>query len=312
MMNPPLRNMNNPELFRSVWSATPTPFDDSGHVVEAAVERLVEHHVRLGVAGLFLAGTCGEGAWMPDRERRCLVQRVVACQKLPVAVQVSDNSAARILDNIEVAAADGADFAVIAPPRFLMNATPANLLRLYQTAIRASALPIVLYDLGAHANLVVPNEILPEIYAEPNVVAVKDSSGDPSRREIALAARAARPDFALQTGDEFHCDEYLRAGYDGLMLGGAAFQGFLAAQIVRAAQDGDWQAAAAHQARMTRLMLAVYGGEKITCWLAGEKYLLTKLGVFEGNFNYLNYELTPHYRAEIDRALEEEREVLLP
>ena len=298
--------------FHSVWSATPTPFDDNGRVDEAAVERLVAHHVRLGVAGLFLAGTCGEGAWMPDRERRRLVRRAVACQQLPIAVQVSDNSAARIADNIAVAAQDGADFAVIAPPRFLMNATPDNLLRLYQTAIRASTLPVIAYDLGAHANVFVPPEILPAIYAEPNVVAVKDSSGDLKRRDIALAARAERPDFALLTGDEFHCDAYLRAGYDGLMLGGAAFQGALAVRILSAAQRGDWGQAAALQARMTRLMLAVYGGEKITCWLAGEKYLLTKLGVFSGHFNYLNYPLTPDCRAAIERVTEEEREILSP
>lgn len=304
--------MNNPALFQSVWSATPTPFDDDGRVDEASVERLVEHHVRLGVAGLFLAGTCGEGAWMPDRERRRLVRRVAACQKLPLAVQVSDNSAARISDNIEAAAADGADFAVIAPPRFLMNATPANLLRLYQTAIRSSELPVIVYDLGANANVLVPPEILPEIYAEPNVVAIKDSSGDPNRRDIALAARETRPGFALQTGAEFQCDEYLRAGYDGLMLGGAAFQGALAGQITSAARDADWESAAALQARMTRLMLAVYGGEKITCWLAGEKYLLTRLGVFSGHFNTLNYELTPQCRADIERVIEEEREILLP
>ena len=304
--------MKTPELFNSVWSATPTPFDDEGRVDEAAVERLVEHHVRLGVAGLFLAGTCGEGAWMPDRERSRLVRRAAACQKLPIAVQVSDNSAARICDNIDVAAADGADFAAIAPPRFFMNATPENLLRLYQTAIRASQLPVIVYDLGARVNVVVPDEILPEIYAEPNVVAVKDSSGDAERRDIALAARAKRPDFALQSGVEFECDSYLRAGYDGLMLGGAVFQGALAGQILSAAHAKNWERASALQERMTRLMFAVYGGETITCWLSGLKYLLTQMGIFNGHFNYLNYPLTAQCRAAIDRALHEEREILLP
>src|SRR5688572_16905148 len=90
------------EKMRGVWSATPTPFDDQGRVDAASVERLVEHHLRLGVKGLFLAGTCGEGAWMPNSERRRLVQSVVAANKgrMVVSVQVTDNSAARILDNM--------------------------------------------------------------------------------------------------------------------------------------------------------------------------------------------------------------------
>ena len=270
--------------------------------------------MRLGVAGVFVAGTCGEGPWMPDRERRRLVKAAVAAadKRLPIAVQVSDNSAARIADNLELAAQDGADFAVIAPPRFLLNATPANLLRLYQKAIEASALPVIVYDLGANANILIPAEILPEIYAMPKVVAIKDSSDDPMRLEIALAARQKRRDFALLSGVEWKCDEYLRAGYDGLMLGGAAFQGALAGQILRAARAGEWETASALQMRMTHLMLAVYGGEKFACWLAGEKHLLTQLGVFAGHFNYLNYELTPQCQADIARLCREESEVLLP
>ncbi|MEI8078894.1 MAG: dihydrodipicolinate synthase family protein, partial [bacterium] len=103
-----------------VWSAAPTPFTDTMELDVPAIKRMVEHHVRLGVAGLFLAGTNGEGPWMTDAQRRLLVKTVVrsTAGRMPVAVQVSDNSAARILDNMRRAHEDGADLAVIAPPYF--------------------------------------------------------------------------------------------------------------------------------------------------------------------------------------------------
>jgi len=44
-----------------VWSSTLTPFTDNMDVDVESVERMVEHHLRLGVKGLFLAGTCGRG-----------------------------------------------------------------------------------------------------------------------------------------------------------------------------------------------------------------------------------------------------------
>ena len=40
-----------------VWSATPTPFTPDGRVDVPSVQRLVSHHLALGVSGVMLAGT---------------------------------------------------------------------------------------------------------------------------------------------------------------------------------------------------------------------------------------------------------------
>jgi len=109
---------------------------------------------------------------------------------------------------------------------------------------------------------------------------VKDSSTDPARREIALAARRKRPELRLFDGDEFHCVEYLKAGYDGLLVGGGIFIGYLAGKIIEATADGEFVLADKLQQRMNRMMYAVYGGKKIKCWLSGLKRLMVELGVF--------------------------------
>jgi 4-hydroxy-tetrahydrodipicolinate synthase len=301
--NPPTMT----DIFSAVWSATPTPFDKDWNIDEAAIARLVEQHLRLGVRGLFVAGTCGEGPWLTDSQRANLLHafKRSAGKQLPIAFQVSDNSAARIKDNMKMAADGGADYVVIAPPRFLLNATAHAQSKLYRTAVEAAPLPVILYDLGARASIVILPEVLEEIYALPQIVAVKDSSGDAARRDIALAARTVRPELRLLCGDEFACDEYLLAGYDGLMTGGAAVTGRQANAILEAVRRGDREAAGAAQARMTKLMLALYGGEQITCWLAGLKYALVRQGVFSTALNLLDYETTDEQRDAIDDALEE-------
>jgi len=297
-----------------VWSATPTPFNDDMTLDEASVERMVEHHLRLGVKGLFLAGTCGEGAWMPDATRRALVRatRKASAGRLAIAVQVTDNSSARILDNIGMAAEDGADVAVIAPPYFLLNATPDNILALYQEAIRGSHLPVGVYDRGKLGAVVVPDEVLANIYAEDNVVLVKDSSSDDGRREIALEARRKRPELLLLNGNEFKCVDYLAAGYDGLLLGGGIFNGYLAGLIMQAVKSGDLTTANALQERMNTIMYAVFGGESITCWLAGQKRLLVEMGIFSTWRHFLRYPLTPECEQDIKRIVKEEADVLFP
>jgi 4-hydroxy-tetrahydrodipicolinate synthase len=302
------------EKLSGVWSATPTPFTHRMQLDKVAVKRLVEHHVRLGVNGLFICGTCGEGPWMPDRERREMVRAVVAAARgrLVIAAQVTDNSAARILDNMRAAAEDGADLAVIAPPLFLLNATPANVAALYSEAIRGCPLPVGVYDRGKYSAVPVTSEALRQIYAEPKVVLIKDSSTDPERMKLALAARAARPTLRLLNGDEFACAQYLQAGYDGLLLGGGIFNGKLAGMILEAVRAGRDAEADRLQRRMNRLMWDVYGGKKITCWMSGLKHLLVEMGLFQTTRNFLNYPLTPGCQRAIAKALVREKDVLFP
>lgn len=300
--------------FSGVWSAAPTPFTENMDIDEGSIRRMVEHHVRLGVKGLFLAGTNGEGPWLTNRQRRQLIHSVARANRgrMPLAVQVTDNSAPRVLDNIREAREEGANIAVVAQPYFFFNATPAAILAYYRTIIRHSPLPVGFYDRGRHSQVFVPESILPAIYAEPNLVVVKDSSRDPVRMQIALAARRKRPTLKLFDGDEFHATPYLKAGYDGLLLGGGVFNGYLAGLMIAAMARGEYALGERLQLRMNRMMWAAYGGKKIKCWLSGEKKLLVDMGIFRTWKNYPGYPLTPSCRKAIRRLLKTDRRYLLP
>ena len=298
----------------NVWSATPTPFTEKMALDKVAVRRLIEHHIRLGVTGLFVLGTCGEGAWMTDHQRREMVETVVKhnAGRMRIAVQVTDNSAARILDNMHMARQAGADVAVIAPPYFLANDTPRTIKKLYLEAIRQSPLPVGIYDRGRHGPVVVPDELLKPIYSAPEVVMVKDSSLEPQRRDIALEVRQKRPELLLLNGYEFDCVQYLQAGYDGLLLGGGIFNGYIAGQIMHAVAEGRLADAEKLQKRMNRIMWDVYGGKQIKCWLSGQKRLLVEMGVFRTWRNYPDYPLTAACERAIMRAIERDADVLTP
>jgi len=304
----------NTKLFEGVWSAAPTPLDEKNQIDKTSVKRLVKHHLRLGVKGVFLAGSCGEGPWLTDAQKSTLVQTTAAAAngKLGIAVQVTDNSAARILDNIARAKDDGAEYAVVASPFFLMHATPKVLWALYEAVLDKSTLPIIFYDRGKHSSIDIPVEVLEKVYAHPAVVAIKDSSSDPARMKVAVQAREKNPHLRLLTGDEFDCISALRLGYDGLMLGGAAFNGHVANQILQAAKKEDWERAENLQRCLNKLMFKIYGGKTIACWLAGEKYLLQQWGVFDNYRNLLGYELSEECGNAIGDIIVNERSFLLP
>lgn len=285
-----------------VWSAMPTPLTLGLKVDEYSVERMVHDAITNGIQGLFLAGTCGEGPWLRDRERLQLVRTAVraANGKLKIAVQVSDNSVPRILVNADAAAKAGADYAIIAPPATFMNATPDRIVAHFTDAATASPLPVGIYDLGAHRPVVIPVARLKEIYLLPNVHLVKDSSGAPERQAAALDARREKPALQLFNGDEFRCLDYLGAGYDGVLFGGAVAVGPQLNHIVQLFSAGQVSRAQEVDAAMREILYGIYGGKAIACWLTGLKYYLVRRGLFTTSASFLGYPLTEECRAFID------------
>lgn len=308
------KNKIDIQQFSGVWSATPTPFTESMQVDKSSVKRLVEHHLRLGVKGLFLCGTCGEGPWMTDQQRCQLIEAVAKYGKgrLHIAAQVTDNSASRILDNIKMVSDCGADIAVVAPPFFMDLVTPQILETLYLTVIEKSKLPIGIYDRGKFSSVFVPPQVLKNIYMHPKVVLAKDSSSDPERMKVALDVRKKRKDLVLLNGNEFDCVSYIKAGYDGLLLGGGIFNGYMAGCIIEAVKAGDIKKAEKLQQLMNDMMFEVFGGKDCACWLSGQKKLMVDLGVFNTWKGYLGYPLTTGCSKAIKKVIKENADMLTP
>lgn len=299
---------------RPLWSATPTPLTEDLQIDLESTHRLVDHHLRLGVDGLFILGSCGEGPWLPREQQRTFIREVCRHNdgRMTIGVQVTDNSAARIIENAQIAADEGADVGIMAAPFKLMGPIAKDMRPLYLDAIEGSALPMGLYDLGERDATFVPLEVITEALQHPNVLALKDSSGSEERRAAALAVREQRPELRIMSGNEFDLPTYLGAGYDGLVLGGAIFNGWLARRIMDAIADGEMDHAREMQDRMNELMWDVYGGREITTWLAGLKHLLLRMGIFTTRVNLLGYELTDECAVRIEEALEREHDVLFP
>lgn len=290
----------------AMWSATPTPFCEDLSIDRDSVRRLIDHHHQLGVTGLMLGGTCGEGPWMTLDDLGDLVQvaREAAAGRLEITVQVTDNSVRRVLERCETVAAAGAGIAVVSAPFLMMNATPERISGFFREIIRQSPIPVGIYDRGTAAAYALNDAMLDDLLAEPNLVMVKDSSRfNPDRAALIARIRTGKPDFRIFCGDEFTCADPLRHGFDGLLLGGAIFNARLARELMACVQTGDIAGAGAAQTRMNDLMYRVYGGPKITCWLTGLKYLLVQMGVFSTTRGHLDYPLTEECRAAIDEMV---------
>ncbi len=305
-----------------VWSASPTPFTAKMAVDTVAVRKMIDHHIRLGVKGLFLAGTSGEGPWMTDAQRRTLVRTAseyVAklsaknpAKRLLLAVQVTDNSSARILDNMHRAAEDGADIAIIAAPNFFPDPSAKRLTKHFVEATAKSPLPVGIYDRGKNSGVAIPDAVFKEVVKDEKVCMIKDSTCDPDRMKFFLSLRRKHDHLRLFNGFEFGCLDYLKADYDGLLLGGGIFNGYMAGRMIEAYKAGDVALAEKIEQRLIRVNYATYGGKKIKCWLTGLKTLLVAMKVFRTTKTYFQQPLTASYRKSIERLMKNDIDVLLP
>lgn len=298
---------------KGVWSAAPTPFIGDWKIDSDSVSRLMEHQLKCGVKGVFIGGTSGEGPWITQSMLAELAKYTAkaAAGRMCVAVQITDNSALRMIDNISRVADSGADIVVIAPPFFQMKPTQDYLKRLYLEVIEKSSLPVGLYHRGKHSSVLLSGETLVDVAMHENVVIMKDSSGNIEDRESFLNLKK-RKDITLLNGDEFDCISSIAAGYDGLMLGGACFNGRIAAKIYDLTRVGKTDEAKMLQEKMNALMYKVFGGKDCSCWLAGQKQMLVEMGIFSTSKTMINYTLTDECAKAVREAFRENRSEILP
>jgi 4-hydroxy-tetrahydrodipicolinate synthase len=192
-----------------------------------------------------------------------------------------------------------------------MNVTQDYLYNMYRQVIEASPCDVGIY----HRNTpTAPNgETLARLAELPKVIILKDSSGNLDDEKSILSTRdrlRATKDFYAYCGAEFDCPKAIQAGYDGMMIGGACFNGRMAGKIVELTRKGQLDEAKSLQLRMNNLMYDVFGGKDLHCWLAGQKQLLVELGIFTTNKCVMNYHLDKETAENIKIAVKREEEFL--
>lgn len=298
---------------KTIWSASPTPFLDNGALDKASLERVVEQHLRLGVTGLFLAGTCGEGPFMPNDQRVELVRTVkkLAGSKLHIAAQVSDSSAARVSENISRMQDAGADSVIIAPPWIPRFCNKGFVRRYFLEPMKTAKAPVGLYILKQPPESGLDLALWTELAGNPKVRLVKDSSASEEYIQTFAAIRKKRSDILLLTGYEFDTLTAVAAGYDGALLGSGILIGGMIRRALDALAAGDRVAADTWQKRSNQFLWDLFARD-VSVWLGGLKYALVQLGIFETEFMHMSYPLAAADRRRIDHALEREHELIRP
>ncbi|MBZ5658225.1 MAG: dihydrodipicolinate synthase family protein [Acidobacteriia bacterium] len=168
-------------LLSGIFPPITTPFYPDGEVYYKKLEANVERYSRTPVAGIVILGSTGEAILLSDQERRDVFTTAIAAAA-PNKVMIAGTgieSAHETLALTEYAAELGYDAAMVRTPHYYKKQMlPANLLAFYRTVADRSALPILIYNFPGATGYDIPAEVVIELADHPNIIAIKESSGN--------------------------------------------------------------------------------------------------------------------------------------
>lgn len=181
-----------------VYTALVTPFAD-GQVDRKAWRTLIERQLAAGVAGIVPVGCTGEAATLDRAEREWLVREAVAMAagRCAVVAGAGSNSTATTIAQTRDVQQWGADAAMLITP-YYNKPQQHGLLAHYRAVARAVDVPIVLYNVPGRTAVNILPETAAQLAAEPNIVALKEASGNLVQIEEAVA----RCDLKVFSGDD--------------------------------------------------------------------------------------------------------------
>src|ERR1700756_1509069 len=168
-------------LLHGIFPPITTPFYPDGNVYYKKLESNVERYSRTPIAGIVVLGSTGEAIMLSDQERRDVLKtaRQTAAPHKVLVAGTGIESAIETLRLTEYAAELGYDVAMVRTPHYYKRQMqPANMLAFYRTVSDRSPLPVIIYNFPQATGYDIPAEIVIELAEHPNLVGIKESSGD--------------------------------------------------------------------------------------------------------------------------------------
>jgi len=168
-------------LLHGILPPITTPFYPDGNVYFKKLEANVERYSRTPVAGIVVLGSTGEAIMLSDQERRDVLKtaRAAAAPNKVLVAGTGIESAIETLRLTEYAAELGYDVAMVRTPHYYKKQmTSASILAFYRTVADRSPLPVIIYNFPQATGYDIPAEVVIELAEHPNLIGIKESSGD--------------------------------------------------------------------------------------------------------------------------------------
>jgi dihydrodipicolinate synthase/N-acetylneuraminate lyase len=189
-------------LIEGMFAAVTTPFYSDEKVYFRKIEANVARYSRSLLAGMVVLGSTGEAVELSDTETRDVL-RAAANAATPEKVLIAGVGRESVKSTIELAeaAADAQYDAVLVrtPTYYAPQMSFEAALTFFRSVADRSPLPVMLYNIPKFVPYAMPVELVGELAHHPNIIGIKDSTGDVERLKslIEMTRKAPRRSVAV-------------------------------------------------------------------------------------------------------------------
>lgn len=232
--------MPNPPRF---LPALITPFTRAGDLDLAAHRHNVRFLFEQGVRGFVIGGSNGEGPYLEpgERARLCAAARDELGRRVYLMCGLMAETTREAARQVPEAVEGGADAVLVLTPTTLIRNRTAYVVGFFQAVADHSPLPVILYSVPPNTAYSLPEDAVAALAAHPNIVGMKDSSGDPVRLQRLVAA--VPEGFLVWSGSSQALSLAVAAGAYGAITGSGNYAPRLALDTLAAALRNPLRAA---------------------------------------------------------------------
>ena len=186
---------------QGIIPAVVTPLTQDGKFNEKAMRKLVNYLIDGGIHGLFIVGTTGEFYGLTPEEKREIFQVTLDETKGRVPVYAGTNgiTTRESVMLTQLAEDCGIDAVSVLTPMFI-SPNQDQLITHYKTIAAATSLPVLLYNNPGKTGVNIAAATVAKLAEIPNIVSVKDSSGDLTLTSEYIRLTRHRDDFSVLVG----------------------------------------------------------------------------------------------------------------
>lgn len=200
---------------KGIIPAMLTPLTQEQKVNESVTRQLTNHLIDSGVHGLFILGTNGEFQSFNTEEKLKFARIVIeeANGRVPVIVGTGGISTEETIDLSQKMEQLGADALSLITP-FFISPSQEEMAVHFEKVAESTSLPILLYNIPARTGVNLQPETVARLAKVPNIVGIKDSSGNFANIENYIHA-TREEDFSVFAGTDSLILQTLQAGGKG-------------------------------------------------------------------------------------------------
>src|SRR5262245_12530716 len=243
---------------RGIIPPVVTPFTPDQELDLPRLREHIDWQLSRGIHGVFVLGTTSEFYALDEAEKQTVVAAAVAHVngRRPVFAGTGAETTREVVRLTRMAEKEGADGVSVITPYFI-KPTQAELTDHFRRVAESTKLAVVLYNNpGTCAGLSIEPETVARLAEVPNIVGIKDSSGD-LQNTIEIIRSTAREKFSVLNGRDTLILAALQAGVHGAIPASCNIAPMLCVGLYESFIKGDVSAAKEYQSKLHPIRMAM-------------------------------------------------------